>query len=290
METIGLIGIGLLGSALAERFLRAGFAVAGHDVRAEARQHLDEMGGQGCSSTGEVAQRSARIVLCLPDSDAVRTVLTELKEELTTRHIFIDTTTGDPDVMARTGGDFRDRDIAYVDAGVLGSSEQVRSGEAIVMAGGEARIIEDNSHLFRCFCKQWYHVGSSGAGARMKLVVNLVLGLNRAVLAEGLAFAGAVGLEPALALEILRCGVAYSRVMDTKGSKMLAGDYRPQARLAQHLKDVRLILEQAGRAGARVPLSETHRTLLERAVELGSGEEDNSAVLRVYLEEARPTS
>jgi 3-hydroxyisobutyrate dehydrogenase-like beta-hydroxyacid dehydrogenase len=111
---------------------------------------------------------------------------------------------------------------------------------------------------------------------------NLVLGLNRAALAEGLTFARSLGLDPGLTLAVLREGAAYSRAMDAKGPKMIAGDFTPQARLSQHLKDVRLILAEARRAGAATPLSDVHRALLEAAEAAGYGEADNSAVIRAY--------
>jgi 3-hydroxyisobutyrate dehydrogenase-like beta-hydroxyacid dehydrogenase len=119
----------------------------------------------------------------------------------------------------------------------------------------------------------------------MKLVLNLVLGLNRAVLAEGLCYAAAAGVDPAAALEILKAGPAYSRVMDTKGQKMLAGDFTAEARLSQHLKDVRLILESGARAGASLPLSSVHRALLEKAEAAGFGAADNSAVIKAFAKE-----
>jgi 3-hydroxyisobutyrate dehydrogenase-like beta-hydroxyacid dehydrogenase len=113
----------------------------------------------------------------------------------------------------------------------------------------------------------------------MKLVTNLVLGLNRAALAEGLAFAESLGLDAAASLRVLRSSAAYSRVMDTKGEKMVQGEYTPQARLSQHLKDVRLIRAAGTSAGAELPLSAAHKALLERAVEMGLGDLDNSAVI-----------
>ena len=114
----------------------------------------------------------------------------------------------------------------------------------------------------------------------MKLVTNLVLGLNRAALAEGLAFAESLGLDASRALTVLGESMAYSRVMDTKGAKMVQGNFTPQAKLSQHLKDVRLILEAAGGAGAELPLSQAHRLLLEAAEAAGLGELDNSAIIR----------
>jgi 3-hydroxyisobutyrate dehydrogenase-like beta-hydroxyacid dehydrogenase len=282
MQPLGLVGIGLLGAALAERFLRAGHAVLGFDRREERRQALRSLGGEAADSVRDVGLRSRRTVLCLPDSTVVSAVLSELEGQLPPGTVLLDTTTGDPEQTARTGRSLADKGVAYLDACVLGSSEEARGGTVVVLTGGEAGAFAENTDLLRCFAKQWFHVGPWGSGARMKLVVNLVLGLNRAVLAEALEFARAGGLDLGTTLEVLRAGAAYSRVMDAKGEKMLTRDFRPQARLAQHLKDVRLILDQARRAGAKVPLSEAHLALLERAVELGAGDEDNSAVARAY--------
>jgi 3-hydroxyisobutyrate dehydrogenase-like beta-hydroxyacid dehydrogenase len=122
----------------------------------------------------------------------------------------------------------------------------------------------------------------------MKLVVNLVLGLNRAVLAEGLAFAKANALDPALALEVLQSGAAYSRVMDSKGPKMIAGDFSPEARLSQHHKDVRLILQAAAEHGIQLSLSALHEQLLAELESRGLGDCDNSVVIRAFESAARP--
>jgi 3-hydroxyisobutyrate dehydrogenase-like beta-hydroxyacid dehydrogenase len=102
------------------------------------------------------------------------------------------------------------------------------------------------------------------------------------VLAEALGFAEASGLDPALALEILKTSSSYSRVMDIKGRKMLERDYTPEARLSQHLKDVRLILENGERQHARLPLSALHRALLEEMEERGFGDVDNSAIREAF--------
>jgi 3-hydroxyisobutyrate dehydrogenase-like beta-hydroxyacid dehydrogenase len=180
------------------------------------------------------------------------------------------------------GQELAARGIGYIDATVLGSSAQVREGQGIVIAGGESADVATAEELIRCFAARWFHVGPCGSGAKMKLAVNLVLGLNRAALAEGLAFAGKLGFQPELTLEILRSGAAYSQVMDAKGTKMILRDFTPQARLAQHLKDVSLVEESARRIGARVPLTARHRQLLEQLVATGHGEEDNAAIIRAF--------
>jgi 3-hydroxyisobutyrate dehydrogenase-like beta-hydroxyacid dehydrogenase len=115
----------------------------------------------------------------------------------------------------------------------------------------------------------------------MKLVTNLVLGLNRAALAEGLALAYSLGLDLPMTLAVMRGGAAYSKIMDTKGERMIRGDFAPEARLSQHLKDVRLIVDTGQQAGLPMPFSAAHRDVLESAESAGLGELDNSSIIRV---------
>ncbi len=281
-EQIGLIGAGLLGSAMAERFIHAEFAVLGFDTDAARRDVLASIGAGSAASAVEVASSCRRIVLSLPHSGIADTVLRKLGPHLQPGQTVIDTTTGAPEAMEEFGQSLAARGVHYLDATVGGSSKQVRAREAIVIVGGEAAIVASCAPLFDSFAYRTFHVGACGAGARMKLVMNLVLGLNRAVLAEGLAFAGSCGLSMAAALEVLRAGPAYSKVMDTKGGKMLARDFAPQARLAQHLKDVNLILAMGGQSGARLPLSTAHKQLLEQAAAAGHGGDDNSAIIEAF--------
>jgi 3-hydroxyisobutyrate dehydrogenase-like beta-hydroxyacid dehydrogenase len=281
-QPTGLVGIGLLGTALAERMLDAGWPIIGFDVSTERRAALQALGGEAVDSAVLVAVHSRKIVLSLPNSDVVESVVAELLPGCAAGTLIIDTTTGDPDRTVEIGARLVEAGVSYVDATVAGSSEQARRGEIIVMAGGTAAAVESCRELLATFAKEVFHVGPCGSGARMKLVVNLVLGLQRAVLAEGLSFARAAGIDPAAALELLKASPAHSKVMETKGPKMLAGDFTPEARLGQHLKDVRLILELGERVNAGLPLSELHRQLLERAVELGYGEADNSAIFKAF--------
>lgn len=273
-EPVGIIGLGLLGGAIAERFTKAGFTVYGFDVRPEC-------GGEA-ESAADVARRSRRIVLSLPTSDISAAVLEEMEPHLSAGALIIDTTTGDPEQIAGFGAALSRLGVRYLDATVGGSSKLVREGAAIVMVGGDPGAFEDSRDLLDCFSSRAFHVGPCSSGARMKLVFNLVLGLHRAVLAEALSFAASYGIDPAAALEVLKAGAAYSKVMDIKGGKMLNGDFTPEARLSQHLKDVRLILAAAQRCGAMVPLSEIHRELLERAEAAGYGALDNSAVIKAF--------
>jgi 3-hydroxyisobutyrate dehydrogenase-like beta-hydroxyacid dehydrogenase len=281
-ETIGLVGAGLLGSAMAERLLARGFHVRGFDLSPSRLEAFKALGGQAAGSAEEVIGGCRRIILSLPDSAAVGTVLQQGAGHWRDGQVVLDTTTGTPAAAADAGRELARRGVAYLDAAICGNSEELRRGDVLVVAGGPAAAFEACQDVFATFARRSWRVGDWGAGLKMKLTTNLVLGLNRAVLAEGLAFAEAQGLDPALALAVLRESSSYSRAMDLKGRKMLERDFTPQARLAQHLKDVRLMLEAAASVGGKLPLSELHRQLLEQAEAAGLGSLDNSAIIEVF--------
>lgn len=281
-RTVGIIGVGLLGSAIAERLLKFSFEVIGFDTQHEQCRALEAQGGRCASSSQEVAKAVRRLIFCLPDSDIAARVLDELRPTLNSEHLIIDCTTGDPPQMEDNGHQLADAGVGYLDATVGGSSNQVRRRESIVMVGGSEAHYSAAQDLFDTFAPRVFHVGPCGAGARMKLAVNLVLGLNRAALAEGLSFASKIGLDPTLTLEIFRAGPAWSRAMDVKGERMLQQNFEPEARLSQHLKDVRLILAAGAEHDARLPLSELHRSLLEQLERAGYGAADNSAIIKAF--------
>lgn len=278
-RAVGLIGIGLMGTVLAQRLLAAGYAVHGWDLDLSRREQLRRLGGTVPESPVEIARAGGRLLLSLPHHGIVATVLDELESELPPGSLVIDTSTGDPAAAEGHAARLRTRGVAYLDATISGSSQVLQTGEAVFLVGGPATDFERCADLWRVLAGKVFHTGAVGSGARQKLVSNLVLGLNRAALAEGLVFAESLGLDPTQTLHLLRESLAYSKIMDTKGAKMLGRDYTPQARLSQHLKDVRLILASAAQGGLTLPLSEAHRQILERAEELGWGEFDNSALV-----------
>jgi len=277
-DTIGLIGTGLMGTAIAGRLLGAGFRVRGWDRDAV---RLAASGAEAAESAAAVVRSCDGVVVSLPDSRVVEAVLNEVGAELRPGQVILDTTTGEPEDAMRFAERLRPLGVAYLDATVSGSSEQLRRGEALCMVGGELAAYTRCAGLFAALGGPVMHVGGSGDGAKMKLVTNLVLGLNRAALAEGLALAEGMGLDLRQTLRVLQSSAAASRIMDSKGEKMITREFSPVARLSQHLKDVRLIQQAGESAGLRLPLTEAHRHLLEQAETAGLGAQDNSAVIEV---------
>jgi 3-hydroxyisobutyrate dehydrogenase-like beta-hydroxyacid dehydrogenase len=283
-QCIGVIGLGLMGTALTERLLENGYRVV---VWNRTRAKADPVLAQGAEWSDNPLTSCGRVIISLYTTDVVEQVLGQMDSGLHADQILLDTTTGDPVRTAALGARLVARGVRYLEAPISGSSAQTRRGESTILVGGDRATFGACADLWRVMGAKTIHVGSCGSAAKMKLITNLVLGLNRAALAEGLAFAEAIGVAPAAALEVMAGSMAYSRSMDAKGRKMIEHDFTVQARLSQHLKDVRMMLQAAETAGVRLPLADTHRRLMEQAEAAGLGDLDNSAIIEV-LRQPKP--
>jgi 3-hydroxyisobutyrate dehydrogenase-like beta-hydroxyacid dehydrogenase len=276
-DAIGVIGLGLLGTALAERLLAGGYRIV---VTNRTREKADPLIARGAIWSDNPLRECQRNVVCLYTSEIVSQMLEQLSEGLRPGHVIIDTTTGDPEQSAAMGAKLAEKGVRYLETPIAASSEQTRRGEAVAIAAGPEETYEACRDLLICMAPKTYYVGVWGNAARVKLVNNLVLGLNRIALAEGLLFARAIGLDAGETLAVLQQGNAYSVAMDVKGRKMVEEDFSTQAKLSQHIKDVRLILDEAASAGLALPASQLHLQLLERAETAGWGELDNSVIIK----------
>lgn len=285
-RTVGLIGLGLLGSALAERLLAAGFPVHGYDINPVRMDALAQLGGEPARSPADAARGASVVLTCLMTADIVRDAVlgsTGAAAEMTRDAILLDATTCAPTESRRLAADLAARGIRMLDAPLSGSSSVARAGELLAMVGGPLSPFEECRPLLHTFASHVVHVGENGAGASAKLVTNLILGLNRLALAEGLALGLRAGLDPDALLELLGHSAAASRALAHKGRRMVSGDFAPDAKLSQHLKDVRLIRDFGEELGAALPATQLHEQLLEQAVADGLGELDNSAIIRVLM-------
>jgi 3-hydroxyisobutyrate dehydrogenase-like beta-hydroxyacid dehydrogenase len=282
-DRVGLIGAGLAGSALADNLLSRGFQVVGYDVSEERRSFLARAGAGVATDPCSVASDCDRVLLSLPDSDVVREVIEGAHGILASDPLprfVIDTTTGDPEQTVELAATLSARNVVMLDATISGSSKQVSDREAILMVGGPADAYEACRDVLDALAERHFHMGPVGSGSRAKLASNLILGLNRLVLAEGLVFAEGLGLDLESFLTVLKSSPAYSRAMDVKGEKMIRGDFTPQSRVRQHHKDLRLILQSAERMNRELPLTLVHKRILERAMDAGDADLDSCVVIR----------
>ncbi len=218
---VGLVGIGLLGQALAHRLLGAGFEVAGFDVDPAKNAKLAALGGRPAPSVGTLAERCDPIVLAVFSTDQVEEVVEqELLPALGegSGRIVLCASTCDPDRIAALGERVAARGLRFLETPVSGSSGQVSRGDGVGLIGGDPQLAAAIEPILRALFPSYFHIGGVGDGGRAKLAVNLILGLH-------------------------------------------------------------LMLEQAARAGQRLPLLEVHADVLEACVRRGEGDLDNSAVI-----------
>jgi putative dehydrogenase len=275
---VGVIGLGLMGSALAARLTAAGVGVIGYDIDATRKDGLSGRGAEFAAFAAEVAARCRIIVIAVYDAAGIKTLLPDIANA-SVPPLLICTTTCAPDEIAAIA-EFAERShLAFIEAPISGTSAELREGTATALVAGDVNTIDAAAETLDILCPRRINVGAIGNASRTKLAINLILQSNRAALAEGIVFAESLGLDGLTFLASARHSAAYSRVMDSKGPKMLAQDFSPQSHIAQTLKDAELILHEAGRHGLPLPMTSVQADLLRTTIALHGPDSDSAAVI-----------
>lgn len=281
-KQVGIVGLGLIGVALARRLLAAGFAVHGYDIDPKRAALLKEIGGHPVASLREIGSRCRTLLIAVLTTEQVESVVESAEPggpmRLTADHVVISISTVDPDRIVALAE--RVRGARFVEFPISGNSDQITLGNGVGISGGERAAVEAAAPVLDVLVKKRHHLGPVGAAGRAKLAVNLVGGLNRAVLAEALAFAESMGLELAPFLEVLKASAAYTRAMDTRGEKMINGDFAPHGKVYQSRKDFRLMRDAARRTGQQLPLATVYLELIEACVAHGESELDTAVIIK----------
>ena len=286
MHYIGIAGIGLMGSAIAQRLIGAGFAVAGYDVDAAKRERLAELGGTPVSTVAALAEHCNTIFLAVFNTDQVEAVvegadgLIAARQPSSARMTLVCTSTCDPERIARLAYRVETPQTGFIEMPVSGTSGQVAKGDGVGLVAGSRPVVDSVSTVLDAVCPNRHFLGAAGNGAKAKLAVNLVLGLNRGAIAEGLVFAERMGLEPVAFLEVLRNSAAYSQVMDIKGPLMARREFQnPLSRVDQSYKDFCLMLDYSRTLGQELPFAKIYAELLRDCMDQGEAQWDNAAIL-----------
>ena len=286
MARVGLIGTGLMGTAVAQRLVAAGFEVLAYDIDADKRAAIARTGATPEATASVVIAGCEITVICVFDTEQVENViagpgggLAAIAQGGTGARIFAVSTTCDPDRLAALAARVAPSGAEVVEYPVSGTSLQVARGDGVGLTGGDPAAIERAAPVLDAICPRRHYLGEVGNASRAKLAVNLTLGLNRAALAEGLVFAARLGLDPVAFLEVLKGSAASSMVMGVKGDLMAKREYtKVQSRVDQSLKDFRLMLDQAHKYGQDLPFAAVYARMLEDCIAHGEGELDNAAI------------
>ncbi|MCC7484040.1 MAG: NAD(P)-dependent oxidoreductase [Burkholderiales bacterium] len=283
-DRVGVVGMGLMGSAFTHHLIQGGFKVQGFDIDEARGRQLHERGGTPVESPAAAAKGARWVVTSLPTSDIVREVVLGrggIAEGAAPGLIVADASTSRPEDSEKLGAELAKRGIGFLDSAVSGTSAMAWKKDLIVIAGGTAEAFAACAPLFAGFARSAYHMGPAGSGAMTKLVINLILFGNRLALAEGLVFGQKAGLDAENLLKVVQDGACSSKTMIDKGPKMLRGDFTPEGHVKTSLKDGRLALEQGHRFGVPMPVASLWTQLQQAAYQQGLGDMDSSAFIEV---------
>ena len=276
-DTVGIIGLGLVGMAAAERLLASGMRVIGYDPVSERNALLAQNGGVSVDAA-TIWMDADPVIAAVFDTEQVADIIEQAPRNTGKRLVVFSTC--DPDRMAELGAQAQTKSINFIEAPLSGTSRQLARGEVVFLVGGDATTTVGLTKIFAILGRSHNHVGGLGNGNRTKLAINLILGLNRAALAEGLVFAEQIGLAPAEFLELARRSAAASKVMDIKGPLMVTRDFAPQGRVSQSAKDFNLMRDAALARGQRLPFTDLYLTMMQDCIDHGEADLDNAAIIK----------
>jgi 3-hydroxyisobutyrate dehydrogenase-like beta-hydroxyacid dehydrogenase len=282
MKKIGIVGVGLLGTAVAQRLLAAGFEVSGHDTRKERIEALRGQGLMVAASAAEAAADADAVFTILPTIESVAAVILGprgLLDVAPRRTVLVQMSTISP-TMTRTLADAAiSKDIGFLDAPMSGTSAMVARGDCTIFVAGDRALADTCRPPFDAIARKTIFIGAAGAASMAKLATNLLVGLNTAAVAEALVLGAKGGLDPAALLGILRDSAASSRMLDIRGPLMVDHRFDPQMKVELFVKDFKLMLEEGLRLGVPLPLTSLTQQLCLATMAAGRGGDDLAAII-----------
>jgi 2-hydroxy-3-oxopropionate reductase len=288
-QSVGFIGLGIMGRPMARHLLEAGFPLAVHSRSPGPVDELVSAGATRCESPREVAAASDVVVTMLPDTPDVELVLLGergVRDGIRSGSLVVDMSTIDPIAARRIARTLSESGAGMVDAPVSGGEKGAVEGTLSIMVGGRHEDVARAMPLFRAMGTTIVHVGEAGAGQVAKACNQLVVASTIQAVAEALALAERASVDPRKVREALLGGFAGSKVLEIHGQRMIDRSFTPGFRARLHLKDAGIVREVAGELESPVRAFEVVADALARLVEAGGGELDHSALYTLVAPEA----
>lgn len=285
-QTIGISGLGIMGSAMAANLLRAGFAVSGYDPLPRARRALSRVGGRPARSNSTLARSCGTVITSLPSAVALQEVARELGEGrrgglvIETSTLPIEAKESARRTLARAG-------VTLLDCPLSGTGAQARTRDLAVYASGPRAAVRRCAAVFEGIARAHYYVGAFGAGSKMKFVANLLVAIHNVSAAEAVVLGIKAGLDPALVYKVVGDGAGASRMFQVRGPLMVAGKYTDATmKVEVWQKDMAIIADFARALGCPTPLFHASAALYTAAFAAGRGGQDTASVCAVLEEMA----
>ena len=278
-RSIGVIGLGTMGSAMAANLLKGGFRVHGFDVVAGQREELKKAGGLPGTSAAAVAQVAEVMITSLPSAQALHDVADELTGK---DRVVMETSTLPIEDKERARDTLGKKGIVLLDCPLSGTGAQARVKDLVVFASGDKAAFGKAEPFMPGFSRAHYYLGEFGNGSRMKFVANLLVAIHNVSTAEAFALGMKAGLDPKTIYDVMANSAGSSRMFQVRGPQMVEGNY-DEATISVSLfqKDMKIIGEFAARHGVATPLFNASAVIYNAAMAQGFGKADTAAVCAV---------
>ena len=278
-QAVGVIGLGIMGSAMSANLVRAGFVVHGYDIVAARRKSFRREGGRPAASASAVASKASIVITSLPSVEALHSVCAEVRAR---KSIFIETSTLPIEDKLKARDALKGKGITLLDCPLSGTGVQARVKDLVVFASGDKKAVQTAAQVFAGFSRSHYYLGEFGNGSKMKFVANLLVAIHNVSTAEAFVLGMKAGLDPKTIFEVAGNGAGTSRMFQVRGPQMVKGDYG-EAGMKVELwqKDMKIIGEYAARLGVPTPLFNASAAIYNAAIAQGFSKEDTAAVCAV---------
>ena len=281
-KSVGMIGLGIMGSAMSVNLMKAGFQVVGYDVVPRAMQRHRQAGGTVARNCREIAKRCGILVTSLPSAQALQDTAEELGKSARSGQIVIETSTLPIAAKEEARDRLAARGAILLDCTLSGTGAQARVKDLIVYASGDRKSYRSTAAVMDGFARAHYYVGAFGAGSKMKFVANLLVAIHNVAAAEAMVLAMKSGLDPALVLKVVADGAGSSRMLQVRGPMMVKGDYSEATMKVQTWqKDMTIIGDYARKIDCPTPLFSASAPFYTAAMAMGLGAQDTGAVCAV---------
>jgi 3-hydroxyisobutyrate dehydrogenase-like beta-hydroxyacid dehydrogenase len=281
-QTVGMIGLGIMGSAMSYNLGRAGVRVVGYDVASAARAAHKRSGGIVAKSVRDVARRADIIITSLPSARALADVAAELARSGRRGTVVVETSTLPIEVKSAARGVLAKRRVILLDCPLSGTGAQARKKDLLIYVSGERAAYSRIAPMLPGFTSAAYYVGPFGAGSKMKFVANLLVAIHNVAAAEAMVLGMKAGLDPAMVLKVVAGGAGGSRMFQVRGPMMVKGDYS-EATMKNEVwqKDMTIIGDFARSLDCPTPLFAASAPIYNAAMAMGLGKQDTGAVCKV---------
>ena len=281
-NTVGMIGLGIMGSAMASNLVKAGFRVIGYDVASKARAAHRRAGGIVARSGRDVARRAPIVITSLPSAAALAAVVEELAGGRRRDLVVVETSTLPLGVKHAAERRLAKAGVTMLDCPLSGTGAQARVKDLLVYASGPHAAYKRCTAVFGGFARGHHYLGKFGNGSKMKYVANLLVAIHNVAAAEAIVLGIKAGLDPQMVYDVISDSAGSSRMFQVRGAMMVKGDYREVTATSNtHLKDIDIIGSYAVSLSFPMPLFNLASQYYHAAVGQGRGNQDTGAVCAV---------